>query len=138
MNFSTGSKYLGGMESTAMSDIIFNLLIFFLLSSSFIIQSGIHVDLPKVVQASPLKLKDVVVTLKPDGSLFVNDRSVAWEEMRAALSSALDRAAERKVIIRGDEEAPFGRVVAIMEAAQGLGAIGIGVATRAKKPEESP
>ena len=137
MDFSTGSGYLNRMESTAMSDIIFNLLIFFLLSSSFIVQSGIQIDLPRVVQATPLELKQVVVTLKPEGELFINERATEWTELREVLALALDAAEERIVIIRGDDQAPLGRVVQIMETAGDLGVSGLGIATRQTAPDDS-
>ena len=44
MRFQGKRRFLTGMESTAMADIIFLLLIFFLLSSSFILQTGIKID----------------------------------------------------------------------------------------------
>ena len=136
MDFGAGSKtYLQKLESTAMSDIIFNLLIFFLLSSSFVVQSGIQVDLPQVVAPIQVELKQVVVTLKADGTLFVNDAQTEWIGLREVLGKALEEAAEKQVIVRGDDQASLGRAVEIFDLARELGATGLAVATRAKVPD---
>ncbi|MEZ4655852.1 MAG: biopolymer transporter ExbD [Candidatus Eisenbacteria bacterium] len=139
MDFGAGSKgYLQKLESTAMSDIIFNLLIFFLLSSSFVVQSGIQVDLPQVVAPVQLELKKVVVTLKADGTVFVNDQQVEWKDLRTHLGEAIEAAPDKQVVIRGDDKAALGRAVEIWDTARELGATGLAVATRAKEPGEKP
>lgn len=138
MDFGSGSKrYLQSLESTAMSDIIFNLFIFFLLSSSYETPSGIQVDLPQVVAPVRVELKAVVVTLKADGTAFVNESPIEWEQLRESLSSALDQAEDKQVIIRGDDQASLGRAVEIFDVARELGATGLAVATRAKETESS-
>jgi biopolymer transport protein ExbD len=137
MDFGAGSNtYLQKLESTAMSDIIFNLLIFFLLSSSFVVQSGIQVDLPQVVAPIHVELKQVVVTLKADGTVFVNDTQTEWAGLRELLGTALEEAAEKQVIVRGDDQASLGRAVEIFDLARELGASGLAVATRVKEPDQ--
>lgn len=141
MDFGARSKkHLQTLESTAMSDIIFNLFIFFLLSSSYETPSGIQVDLPQVVAPVRVELKAVVVTLKSDGTAFVNEKQIEWEQLRESLASALDAADDKQVIIRGDDQASLGRAVEIFDLARELGATGLAVATRAKEtplPESS-
>lgn len=140
MDFGSGSKrkQLATLESTAMSDIIFNLFIFFLLSSSYETPSGIEVNLPQVVAPVRVELKAVVVTLKSDGTAFVNEKPIEWERLRESLASALDAAEDKQVIIRGDDQASLGRAVEIFDLARELGATGLAVATRPKETTEPP
>lgn len=130
MDFGGRRGYLDKMESTAMADIVFILLIFFLLSSNFMMQSGIDVELPKEVAPQPIETRQVVVTLTREGDAFVNETRVPFEEIEPALQSALEKAAERLVVVRADEGAAFGKAVQVMEAARRAGAEGLAVATQ--------
>lgn len=134
MKFGDSGDYLIRLDSTAMSDIIFNLLIFFLLSSSFILDQGIDLELPRAVQPSSLAAREVVVTLAPGEALFINDRSVPWNALEGELGRAIEAAQDKVVIVRGDQSAPLGRVVEVMDAARRQGARSLAIAAR---PEES-
>ncbi|MEZ4648898.1 MAG: biopolymer transporter ExbD [Candidatus Eisenbacteria bacterium] len=131
MNFGGKREYLLKMESTAMSDIVFILLIFFLLSSNFMIQTGIEVDLPTEVAPKPIETREVVVTLTKDGDAFVNEARVTMDALEPALAGALEKAASKVVVIRGDQATLFGNVVQVMEMGQRAGAASIAVATQA-------
>lgn len=130
MDFGGKRKYLLSVESTAMSDIVFLLLIFFLLSSNFMVQSGIEVELPKEVAPRPIETREVVVTLTKEGDAFVNESRVPWSELETAMKDALSLAAKRVIVIRADEASLFGRAVEVMEAGRRAGAEGIAVATQ--------
>jgi len=130
MNFSSDKGFLRGMESTAMSDIIFNLLIFFLLSSSFVAESGIEIELPKVVEPKAMELRQIVVTLNLEGGLYINDEPEEWDNLRESLGRAIEVAEDKMVVIRADDEAEFGRAVQVMSVATDLGATGVAVATQ--------
>lgn len=128
MRFSEDTEYLIRLDSTAMADIIFNLLIFFLLSSSFLLDSGLQLELPKMVRPVALPAREVVVTLTRDERLFVNDTPADWSGMEAELARALEGAELRRVVIRGDRGVPLGRVVEIMDAARRSGAEALAIA----------
>ena len=130
MNFGGKRKYLFEMQSTAMSDIVFILLIFFLLSSNFMTQTGIEIELPKEVAPQPIETREVVITLTKDGDAFVNETRVSFEDLEPELQGALAKAASKVVVIRGDEATLFGRVVQVMETGRRAGAEGIAVATQ--------
>ena len=130
MNFGGKRAYLHKMESTAMSDIVFILLIFFLLSSNFMTQTGIEIDLPKEVAPQPIETREVVVTLTKDGDAFVNEARVSYEELEEALRGALETAASKVVVVRADEASLWGRAVEVMETGRRAGAEAIAVATQ--------
>ena len=130
MNFGGKRKYLFEMQSTAMSDIVFILLIFFLLSSNFMTQTGIEIELPKEVAPQPIETREVVVTLTKDGDAFVNETRVSFEELEPELRGALEKAASKVVVVRADEAALWGRAVEVMETGRRVGAEGFAVATQ--------
>ena len=65
----------------SMTDIIFLLLIFFMITSSAISQSSIEVKLPTADTTNPSVQDPSVVTIKEDGKYFVNDKEIAKEQL---------------------------------------------------------
>jgi biopolymer transport protein ExbD len=122
------------LDGTPMSDIIFNLLIFFLLTSTFAAEQGIPLDLRKAVQPSSIIAREVVVTLTRGEGLFVNERPVGRPALETEISLVLARASDRTVVVRGDGAVPLRRVVEVMDTARRLGARGLAIAAQAEDP----
>jgi len=132
MKFGSGSRFLTGMESTAMADIIFLLLIFFLLSSSFILQTGIKITLPEVSKPEAEEKQQVVVTLTRDDQVFINEKKISWSLLRAELEASLKSSTTGTVIVKGDADVSLGRTVEVMDIARELGAQRLAIAARPK------
>jgi len=130
MRFTKKKKTISALQSTAMADIIFLLLIFFLLSSSFIIQTGIKVDLPRVTQVQSETEKDIVVTITADESLYLDGIKIPWANLRERLESRLSASRSKTVIVKGDEAIRLGRVVQVMDIARQLGADQMAIAAQ--------
>ncbi len=130
MRFTRKQSLLMSLESTAMADIIFLLLIFFLLSSSFILQVGTKVNLPKESRPQPLDQRNVIITLERNGEIFLNRDRVTLTELAGRLGELLEAAPERAVIVRGDESVSLGRTIEVMDIAKRMGASKLAIATR--------
>jgi biopolymer transport protein ExbD len=102
-------------------NVLLVLLIFFLLGSSFVIQSGVSVTLPQ--SSSRLtgfdRAQVITVTASGDAPLYFNGRPVTLEELRAGLESK--KKESRKAIIHADEMAPWIRCQQACNVALGLG-----------------
>ncbi len=122
------------LDGTPMSDIVFNLLIFFLLASTFAAEQGIPLDLPKAVQTSSIIAREVVVTLTRGEGLYVNEKPVGWPALEAELSRAPARASDRTVVVRGDGAVPLRRLVEALDTARRVRARGLAIAAQAKDP----
>jgi biopolymer transport protein ExbD len=132
MRFKGRTPFLSGMESTAMADIIFLLLIFFLLSSSFILQTGIKITLPEVTRPEADERQQIVVTLTRDDQVFINDKKITWSVLRSELEKSLKASASGTVIVKGDTDVSLGRTVEVMDIARELGADRLAIAARPK------
>jgi len=133
MNFSTKKKYLRGMEHTALTDIVFILLIFFLLTSSFVVQTGVKVDLPQANQMSPLIKQDIVVTVAKGGQvILVNEKKVSRAKLYETLHSKLSKNLEKLVIFKADKDVKLGKLVDMMDTAKRAGAKKVAIGTREK------
>ncbi len=124
---------IGTMEAAPMADIIFLLLIFFLLSSSFILPTGIPVNPPKSETAVTAKEQPIVVTLTRAGDTYLDEEKVAPAELATALGAKLANAPVKAVVVRGDESISLGRLVEVMDMARDAGAEKLAIATEQKK-----
>lgn len=114
----------GWPELTALVDICFLALLFFVLSSSFVRVSGISVDLPRMKVSNMASLERYVVTVTPPdtanaaGQIYFRDRLVDHDGLRQELSRLHDRSKRVSVIIRADKSVPFSRVAEVMAIAE--------------------
>ncbi len=130
MNFSTRPKPLAMFSHSSLTDIVFLLLIFFLLSSSFVIQSGIKVQLPKSESAEQETQRQIVITVTEKGSIFLNDRQVTVESLGGQLAPLVEVDREKIVIIKADQTVSLQSAVQVMDIAKGVGASRLLIATQ--------
>ncbi len=119
LDFSSGRRPLSAFSLAGMTDIVLLLLIFFLLTSSFVAQYGIRVTLPQVAAAAPPEDRSLDVTLTADGTTFVQ----GVETTPAALEAAILEAApgHDALVLRADQEATVGQFAAVASAARAAG-----------------
>ncbi len=103
---------------SSMTDIIFLLLIFFMLTSSFITPSGLPVNLPSS-KTSTIVLQKVSVTITPDLQYFVNERQVTMANLETALARELE-GKEGVVVLHVDKSVPVEHLVNIASIATSL------------------
>ncbi|NNF08584.1 MAG: biopolymer transporter ExbD [Candidatus Eisenbacteria bacterium] len=132
MNFTEESRTIRHLESSAMADIIFLLLIFFLLSSSFILRTEIPVNPPKSTSTVTQDEQPIVITITKEGETFVDQDKVEFTGLATALGSRLTDGSTKAVVIRGDESISLKRLVETMDIAREVGAEKIAIATEQK------
>lgn len=104
----------GRPDLTPIVDVLFLLLIFFMLSSSFVQVSGVDVELPELSSASTKGVKKFVITVDRYSKLWFNDQP----QTIASLKEQLLRVGSDTIVIRADKNAPFGDVAKIMALAE--------------------
>lgn len=130
MKFSTVHKPLSAFSHSSLTDIVFLLLIFFLLSSSFVIQSGIKIQLPRSAAAEQETQRQIVVTVTEKGAIYLNDRQVGTETLGSQLAPLLQKDREKVVIIKADQMVSLQSAVQVMDIAKGVGAMRLVIATQ--------
>ena len=109
-------------------DCIFLLLIFFLLSSTFLTPK-IQLALPKAGSAASNNENDVIiVTVDADGQAYLNSQAAAWEDLHSRLVQRLGEVERQVVTLRCDESTPHRYFVRLLEIAKSSGATHINVA----------
>ena len=102
MNLQPRNKVDVGFSMSSMTDLIFLLLIFFLLTSSMVSPAGLPVSLPSS-KASTLEMQQVSVTITKDHTYFVNDKQVPFEGLEAELGQYLKEGQEGVVVLNVDK-----------------------------------
>jgi biopolymer transport protein ExbD len=116
-----------GLNLTPLIDIVFLLLVFFLLTTQFIEEEGIGVRLPAAASSTSREKKEVAVAITRDGRLFVAGQQLPLSDLEQKLRSLLG--ADTTVVIRGDRDVPLQTAVSVMEQSKKAGAVRIVVAT---------
>jgi biopolymer transport protein ExbD len=116
------------IDLTPMIDVVFLLLIFFMLTSIYA-KPILQLNLPKAETGQVEEEPKVVVWLLQDGTVHLNDQALSLESLPEALAARFAGTASREISLRSDEGVPFGRVVKVMDLAKKAGAEGISVVT---------
>ena len=116
LDFSTGRKPLTVFSLAGLPDIVLLLLIFFLLTSSFVTQQGIRVNLPESAAGVPEEQQYVSVAITAEGLFFVGDQEVLEDDLATALAEA--RGDRDALVLRADAEATVRQFAAVASAAQ--------------------
>ncbi|GEO20129.1 ExbD/TolR family protein [Cyclobacterium qasimii] len=120
MALQSKNKIEASFSMSSMTDIIFLLLIFFMLTSSFITPSGLPVNLPSS-ESSDIVMQEVTVSVTKDLRFAVNDKQVSRDEIKNALTALL-KDNKGYVVLHIDKEVPVEYLVEIGGYAASLGA----------------
>jgi biopolymer transport protein ExbD len=123
------SMQKGELNITPLVDVIFLLLIYFMLTSSFIMQPGIKIKLPEAATTEKVEKEEIVVSVSEEGVIFYQDRPVTIEFLAEILSRKVRNRKDLTLVIKGDKGAMHGRIVSVMDKARKAGVNKIAIAT---------
>ena len=115
------------IDIAPLIDIVFQLFIFFMLTSSFVIQPGIKVNLPKALTSEVVKLENVEILVTSENVVYLNGGVVNTQELKSVLKISGKKA--QTILIKADKRASLGRVVEIWDLARDMGVTQINIAT---------
>ncbi|MCL4139870.1 UNVERIFIED_CONTAM: hypothetical protein GTU68_047051 [Idotea baltica] len=109
------------IDLTSMLDIVFIMLIFFIVTSSFVRESGVEVNRPQASNVTSQKDAGIFVGINASNDIYIDKRIVDVERVQATLEHLLLEQPEASLVIQADEHAYNGTVVKVMDAAKGAG-----------------
>lgn len=110
------------INTSSLVDIMFILIIFFLVTTSFAKEErDISVNLPETDTSLSSAVRVIVVNVQQDGSVFVGEERVSVQGLQARIHEALKGNPEQKVLIRGDQAALHGDVAGVLAACRSIG-----------------
>lgn len=123
------------VELTSMVDVVFLLLIFFMISTTFVDSQGIDVKLPTATADQIPKTPDKVkVYLEQSGTIHLDDNPISLADLKKHLATFKDAAAKTTFVLLADKKAYHGRVVELMDAARDAGFQKLAIATKPEAP----
>ena len=132
MNLKTENKLLTTFNFSSLTDIVFLLLIFFLLSSTFIVQPGIKLKLPESETTEVSSEKNITISITRKGEYYLNEEKVVLSSLPALLQQKFVFGKEQIIIIKADKEVTLQTAVDIMDISKHVGFDKFSIATEPK------
>jgi biopolymer transport protein ExbD len=114
----------------SLIDIVFMLLIYFLLTTSFIVDEGIKIKLPHAKAAAPQTQQEITVYVDRDGRVFLSNKQVPNDLLFKRLKEMIGGQKDRLVVVKADRSVLLNNVVHLMDIAKAAGAERLCLATQ--------
>lgn len=118
---------LSEINVTPFVDVMLVLLIIFMVTAP-LLQQGIDVNLPQAKGKEMTPAERIVITVKKDGKIYLDNAAVPMESLQAKLS----RSTDREVFLKADKDVPYGMVVTVMGELREIGIEKLGMVTEPK------
>lgn len=136
MKVSARKKTKPIVDLSPMLDVIFQLILFFLVSTTFNLLPAINVNLPKSSTSSGAESSGITISVEENGALWFNDEKVSEKELSVLLSKFDTKEIERKnfpVLISADENVKNGKIVELFDIIRMSGFASVSLRTSGKK-----
>jgi biopolymer transport protein ExbD len=121
---------------TPLVDVVFLLLLFFMLTSHFVVAPTIKIALPDSKTSEPEVKEEVIITIAKDGSLFLDKDPIMLTGLQYSLQEKLKKMKKPAVRIKADREAMLGVVVNVVDEIRLAGAGAFSIETEKKREED--
>jgi biopolymer transport protein ExbD len=118
---------------TSLIDVIFMMLLFFMITSTFLEQPGIKLELPAARAAETSETREYVLTVDRQGGLYLNRQPLAMEDLEAAIRKALPMMKDAALVLKADQEIRHGLVVRVMDLVRRAGVKKLIIGTKPEK-----
>lgn len=103
------------LNMTSLIDVLFILIIFFAVSSTFLEQPGIELTLPKAESSDNYTTQKIILYIDKDDNLFLNDRMISTNVMIDEIKKLGTLSKDRNIVLKADTKAQHGEVIKVMD-----------------------
>lgn len=122
------------LNMAPLIDMVFILLIFFLVTTTFVREAGVEVDRPQAASAAAKAKGAMTIAVAADGRIYIERRQVDLRSVRGLVERFLAEDPQGAVIIAADKDTPTGRTIAVLDQCRLAGARDVAVAARRPGP----
>lgn len=133
MKLKKATKLNAGIDMTPIIDVVFQLLTFFMLTSTYIKTAAINVDLPNSKTSDIQPVREAVITLYRSGDITLNDKVIAIDELGIKIKELYIKDNNLVVTIRGDKGVSYGKMIETMDIVRLAGVKRMSLATTLKE-----
>jgi biopolymer transport protein ExbD len=105
----------GNIDIAPMMDMVFILLIFFIVTSSFVRETGIDVNKPKASSAQELARESILIGISREGTIHINESQVDLRTLKTILQQMVAEKPDRAAVIVADRDALGGKIVDVLD-----------------------
>jgi biopolymer transport protein ExbD len=118
-----------GINLTSLIDVLFILIIFFTVSSTFLEQAGIELKLPEAESSQSHTAQKVIIYVGAGEQMFLNDKPVTLENLAQSVESLISAQTDKSVVLNADEHVAHGLIIKIMDRLRKRGIYKIVIST---------
>jgi len=107
---------------TPLIDIVFLLLIYFLLTTNFMVEEGVNIKLPQAKASAPQIEEEITVYIDQEGRILLKNKEVSLPKLFDALKELIGENPEKVVMVKADRSVTVDKVVKVMDVAKAAGA----------------
>jgi biopolymer transport protein ExbD len=120
-----------GIDLAPMLDFVLNLLIFFIIITSFVKESGAIVNKPDARTATYMRTGNILVAIRPNGDIWLDRKQIDLRDVRAAMERLHQERPEDTVVILADKDSQAGMLTQLMDQIRGAGIQTVSIAANA-------
>jgi biopolymer transport protein ExbD len=117
------------VDISPLIDVVFLLLIFFIVTTVFVKETGVEVSKPRAASSQDLEKRAVLIAVTAEGRVWHGGREIGMDGVRAVVATMLEEDGQLPVIIRADAAAPTEATVKVIDGAKLAGAESVSLAT---------
>ncbi|RZF83296.1 biopolymer transporter ExbD [Pseudoalteromonas sp. CO325X] len=118
------------INMTPMLDVVFIMLIFFIVTASFVKESGIDVNRPEAATAVKKERANILVAISDKGEVWINKREVDVRAVQANIERLKAENPQGSVVIQADKKATTDTLIRVMDAARAAGVFDVSIAAQ--------
>ena len=123
------SETTGSIDISPLIDVVFLLLIFFIVTTVFVKETGVEISKPRAATSADLDRQAILIAVTAESRVWQGGREIGQDGVRAVVAALLEETPEAPVIIRADEATPTQATVSVIDSAKLAGASSVSLAT---------
>lgn len=125
----TNTETQGSIDISPLIDVVFLLLIFFIVTTVFVKETGVEVSKPRAATSEDLERQAILIAVTAESRVWQGGREIGQDGVRAVVAALLEETPETPVIIRADSATPTQATVNVIDSAKLAGATSVSLAT---------
>lgn len=132
MDFEGRARIHSHLDIAPLIDIVFLLLVFFMLTSTFMIPEAIELELPESSSATATDTTPITVSLNQSGRLALNGETIELDRLRGAIEPLLEQDADAPITLKSDAHTEVQQLLEVMDEIRSAGGSNVALATMQK------
>ncbi len=132
MDFEGRARIHSHLDIAPLIDIVFLLLVFFMLTSTFLVPEAIELELPESKSSMPTEITPVIVSLSQTGQLALNGESIELEQLQQAIEPLITQNGAAAITLKSDARTEVQLLLKVMDEIRAAGGTNVGLATITK------